>query len=192
MSNNNSSSTPQWTEAELRQRLVLLEQVLQERNATIENLQRELRVANSKARITDEVQSENKVLRARLSEMVILRQQQNSSSNKTTTSNENQNSSDSSAPAKSSANSNEQPQQQQSQSKKGESVLDRLRKQLNETGAPSPLANSQFGEYDSNNLPKTEEEEVDEIMEQAMDSIQVETVEERLLRERLEKLTGKK
>ena len=184
MSNNDndkeSTSSPtspsQWTETELRQRITLLESVVKERNDHIEKLQRELRVANSKVRIVDEVQSENKVLRARLTEMMMKQQKQQQATSSSSSS-----SSVSSSVESSSATTT-----------KEESLLEKLRRQLNETAAPSPLGSYDAASDDIANLPPTEEDQVEEVMNQAMDSISVEDKEERLLKERLEKLCNKK
>ena len=206
------SSTPtspsQWTETELHQRITLLESVVKERNEQIEKLQRELRVSHSKVRIVDEVQSENKVLRARLTEMMMKatnqkQQQQQGSSTEgsnvegttTTTSSSSSATTTTSGATAGGAGAGE---------KKEESVIEKLRRQLNESHAPSPLTNysssslenptsttyEDQGEY--HQLPPTEEDEIEQVMNQARDELAVEDKEERLLRERLAKLTAKK
>ena len=94
------------------------------------------------------------------------------------------------------------------ETKKEETVIEKLRRQLNESHAPSPLTNytssssslenptttiasyEDQGEY--HQLPPTEEDEIEQVMNQARDELAVEDKEERLLRERLAKLTAKK
>lgn len=156
------AAPPNWSDVELRRRVTVLEQAVLERNATIEKLQRELRVANSKARIVDEVQAECKVLRARLVGWT-----------------------QPAAAAASASASSAGANSPASLLAPAESDIERLRRQLNASAAPSPLADVGAASL----LPPTEDDEVDAVMQQAADAAEVESKEERLLRERLEKLT---